>query len=337
MSTAPGPVRIQPVDANNAPEYPYGQRNAAGELPGLPVTGPAPTAGSGSSRTPNPTTTQRTPQQQVVADTAQRATESVREGAGNVLDAGREGVQTVANTARRGATDLGDSIKKDGFFKGIWNYFSGLGSDTANGLGGGLSKFFSGTNHGGWIGGLLGVGGAWLASTMMGGGPIGTVLMMALIPAGFMLGRQMGNEHINPMLSNMFSGNRQSGERRRETPARERSAAAQPEQAGGAANPLSSLLAQQPTSATPAAPAVDVSVFQTPAMLAFATSGVSYSPSGALARTTESADQGLAGPITQATLAARDAGVTQAPANAANSNLPRAQTPAEIYGPNYFS
>lgn len=67
---------------------------------------------------------------------------------------------------------------------GIWgqiqNWFGGLGDALGN------------TSAGGWVGGLLGVGLSWFISNMFGEGMFRTVLLVALAPMMFMLGRNMG-------------------------------------------------------------------------------------------------------------------------------------------------
>jgi hypothetical protein len=69
--------------------------------------------------------------------------------------------------------------------------------DADQGIGGFLSRFTSHMNGGSWLGGLLGMAGAWLVGTMFPGGIIGIIITLLLVPMGFMMGSTMGRDHLN--------------------------------------------------------------------------------------------------------------------------------------------
>lgn len=244
-----------------------------------------------------PVTNPQTPEARA-GDAAARRVETTVQG---VADAAQRGIATAADAGGDFMKKWGDAIKKDGFFKGTWNFFSTLGANTAEGGLNFFGKFFQGTNHGGWIGGLLGVAGAWLAGQMFGGGIMGTIAMALLIPAGFLMGRSFGNDNINPMLSNMFGGNRREGAAPSRAPA---------------APTVTTPAPGQTTSVAPAAPGAPGAVVTTttttpapvpPAAVAGVTPppGVSYSPTGPFALVGSPSDQQLGTVITSMTVMAK--------------------------------
>lgn len=107
-----------------------------------------------------------------------------------------EGVDATVDTARTGAAAVGDAL---GGAAGTVRDQGVVGAATGAGGAAGrhVSRSVNRVNWGGLVGGLLGVGGAWLASTMFGGGMFGTIAFMLLAIPGFLMGRGFGARNMN--------------------------------------------------------------------------------------------------------------------------------------------
>ena len=80
--------------------------------------------------------------------------------------------------------DFGDDVKKNNFFPAIGNLFKKMGT-------------------GGLVGGLLGGVGAMFIASIFGGGMIGMIAGILMVPLGIMLGSQQGKGPIDNMVSSM--------------------------------------------------------------------------------------------------------------------------------------
>ncbi len=96
--------------------------------------------------------------------------------------------------------------KAEGAANSVWEWAKGL---------------FSGTNDSlsGLIGGGIGVLGAWIISSMFGGGWLGTICFAMLALGGYII----GNKDLGPMLQGLFGGaTPDNGKAAENTPAKEK-------------------------------------------------------------------------------------------------------------------
>lgn len=107
------------------------------------------------------------------------------DGAGDLVETAKEGIATVTGAADSAT----ETVQQNGV--------TGAAAKAGEGVGTRIKKFAKETNWGGMIGGLLGVAGAWFASTMFGGGMFGTIAFMLLAIPAFLMGNGFGRRNMN--------------------------------------------------------------------------------------------------------------------------------------------
>ncbi|PZP85172.1 MAG: hypothetical protein DI582_06635 [Azospirillum brasilense] len=141
-----------------------------------------------------------TPDQQAAAEAQEREerdAEARADGHSFARTVG-EGAAATVDTARAGAGAIGDAVGgaagtvRD---QGVVGAAAGAGAATGRHV----SRSVNRVNWGGLVGGLLGVFGAWLGSSMFGGGMFGTIAFMLLAIPGFLMGRGFGARNMNSL------------------------------------------------------------------------------------------------------------------------------------------
>lgn len=93
--------------------------------------------------------------------------------------------QSLSGAGEPQQTQPGEDKPKKNFFEGLWDSVTGM---------------FNNINAGGLLGGLLGLGGAWMIGSAFGGGMVGTIASVLLAIPLFLLGRKMGDNTLNGLM-----------------------------------------------------------------------------------------------------------------------------------------